>query len=243
MSVMTEVKEKIDQFPKCKLFTVRDFYPLNVESAQALTKSLSRLVKTGEIKRFSKGRYYIPKITRFGERGPSEEEILESFTRSNGNIVAYKSGITAYYEMGLTTQIPNVIILASTQSKRKSLPTQYLRCKTVRAYANPEEAGNITLLQILDAVRDFKKIPDTSPNDVIKRLRTIIKKNVKEKDFDKLMTLVVNYPPYTRAVLGAILDSLEINTNNLKSTINVQTKFKLKISNTTLPNKKDWNII
>ena len=240
MSVMKQVAEKINQLPSGTLVTFGDFHPLDVDSSQALSKSLSRLAKKGEIKRLSKGRYYKPKKNRFGEGKPGEAAIIESFTKNKGRIFAYKTGLAAYYEMGLTTQIPNEIVLASTQSRRKLSSIKSIYIRTVKASVKPE-TWNIKLLQLLDALRDFKRIPATTPDESIRQLIVLLAKLQKE-DIQKLIELSENYSAATRAALGAMLDSLGINTDTIKKGLNSLTKYNLGISLNVLPNKKYWNI-
>lgn len=240
MSIMKQVVKKINQLPSGTLVTLGDFHPLDVNSSQALSKSLSRLAKEGEIKRLSKGRYYKPKKTRFGEGGPGEAAIIDCYTKNKGKLFAYKTGLAAYYEMGLTTQIPNEIVLASTQSRRKLTPIRSVRIRTVKASVRPE-AWNIKLLQLLDAIRDFKKIPATTPDESIRRLIVLLAK-LQTEDLRNLIGLSENYSPATRAALGAMLDSFGINTETIKKSLNGLTKYNLGISDKVLPNKKNWNI-
>ena len=240
MSVMKIVTKKINQLPSGTLVTFGDFHPLDVNSSQALSKALSRLAKEGEIKRLSKGRYYKPKRNRFGEGQPGEAAIIESYTKNKGKIFAYKTGLAAYYEMGLTTQIPNEIVLATTQSRRKLTPIKSVRIRTVKASVKPE-SWNIKLLQLLDAIRDFKRITATTPDESIRRLIVLLAKLQKE-DLENLIDLSENYSAATRAALGAMLDYLGINTDTIKKSLNSITKYNLGISYKVLPNKKYWNI-
>ena len=102
---------------------------------------------------------------------------------------------------------------------------------------------DIYLAQILDALKDIKKIPATTPENAFIYLRNIIKKEDKNNQL-KLANYALNYTPRTRALLGAILKEIGLYKEAfmLKETLNSLTKYKIEISNTTLPSKKYWNI-
>ena len=58
------------------------------------------------------------------------------------------------------------------------------------------------------------------------------------------MKYVQDYPPRTRALLGALLESInwKEDLSKLKESINSLTTFKLGITIEILPNSKDWFI-
>jgi hypothetical protein len=62
-------------------------------------------------------------------------------------------------------------------SKRKDVPKKY-----------------VVLLQILDALKDIKKIPDTTPDEVITTIKEFIKSLEKQKQ-KKLVAYALAYPP------------------------------------------------
>lgn len=73
---------------------------------------------------------------------------------------------------------------------------------------------NIYYLQLLDSLKNLKLIPDTTNQDAIKRMKSLI------KDLDKsaknlLITLSLKYSPATRALLGSILEDLNFDTSEL----------------------------
>ena len=67
------IKKKISEFEMGKVFKLEDLGLLHTEH-QAAVMTLRRLVEKGEIERLSPGLYYKPKITRFGEVGPTMDE-------------------------------------------------------------------------------------------------------------------------------------------------------------------------
>src|SRR5690606_21222024 len=101
----------------------------------------------------------------------------------------------------------------------------------------------IPLLQLLDAIRYIKKIPDTNIVSACKRFLAIIKK-LSEKDKNTLVRLALKYPPATRALLGTLLETTEnvTLTEPLRKSLNPITVYKLSGVNKVLPIAEKWNI-
>ena len=70
MKVSQAVRQKIKEIGPGQIFGLQDFEQLG--NSQAVVLELSRLSKKGEIQRLTKGKYYVPKSTRFGKIGPDE---------------------------------------------------------------------------------------------------------------------------------------------------------------------------
>jgi hypothetical protein len=99
-------------------------------------------------------------------------------------------------------------------------------------------------LQLLDAIRYIKKIPDTSIEASCKRFLAIIK-TLNEKEIKTLVRLALKYPPATRALLGALLEQLQKDkiTESLFKSLNPITKYKLPGAAKAISNTEKWNII
>ena len=100
---------------------------------------------------------------------------------------------------------------------------------------------NIPYLQLLDILRFIKNIPDTTPEKVIVRLIEIFK-DFEEKDFKIMIRLSMKYPASTRAILGAILEKMNIDTDDLKTSLNPISTYEIQGIENILPNAKNWNI-
>ena len=103
---------------------------------------------------------------------------------------------------------------------------------------------DIYLLQILDAIKDIKKIPATTPSQSFVYLKNLIEKESSENQI-KLTKYAKKYTPRTKALLGAILKELGNNecAYELKDSLNALTTFKLDISSEIIKDKKYWNIV
>ena len=101
----------------------------------------------------------------------------------------------------------------------------------------------IPLLQILDSIKYFNKIPDSNPSFVINRFKTLLS-NLSDIQLKRLVNLLMNYPAKTRALTGALLDETGQNDylGKIKSTLNPITIYKLGFIKEVLPTVEKWNI-
>lgn len=236
---MNQIRKKISNIPEGKIFTYKDF---GTTPTYALTKALSRLVKEGKIKRILNGSFYKPKKTVFGELSPGEEEIFQMILLKDTKSKGYITGLSIYNKLGLTTQVSNEIVISySIAKKPKTIGT--LKVRFVKGIT-PRSKQDIEKLQILDAIRDFKNIPDRNNLRFIKIISTKIN-TFSESDLERMFILSKKYNASTRALFGAILElnNFFFYSKKLKDSLNVLTKYKLNISSDSLPNKKTWNIV
>ena len=100
------------------------------------------------------------------------------------------------------------------------------------------------MLQILDAIRHIKKIPDATLESSCKRLLAILKE-LSEKEKGTIVRLALKYPPATKALLGALLDELQQMsiTAQLYKTLNPITKYKLAGAGNVLNTTEKWSIV
>lgn len=230
----------IDRFPKGYVFTFVDF-KTEVSQKQALIKALNRMASSGKIAKLSKGKYYKPETTSFGDLLPNQKQIVKDLLEEKGKINGYLTGYSIYNQLGLTTQVSNTIQIGRNEIrpsfKRDQYTIAFIKQKNI---ITPE---NIPLLQILDAVRYIKKIPDTTSSNSCIRFIAILKK-LKEKDLLLIMRLANKYPPAARALLGAMLDELEATkTEALYNSLNSISKYKIAGVSSVLSNAEKWNII
>jgi hypothetical protein len=99
---------RIERFPKGYVFTCADFIT-EVNSKEAIIKSLNRMAATGKIMKLSKGKFYKPELTPFGELPPDQYQVVKDLLERNRKIIGYITGLGVYSQLGLTTQISNVI--------------------------------------------------------------------------------------------------------------------------------------
>ena len=240
MNLAEKIRNKINKLGKGKTFGYAD---LGIAKKDYLTaaKVMERLQKKGVIKKNSKGVFYKPKQTIFGELKPDYREQLNRYLFKNGKRIAYETGFSLYNRLGLTTQVPFRIKIAS-RGNRISINRGYLKANAVKSYAEVTDK-NYELLGFLDAIKDIKKIPDSNVSNSVKILSSKIKK-LDDRKKRELVKYALLYPPRVRALLGAILENLnrKISNTKLKESLNPLTKFKLGLKKTDLPTVNNWNI-
>lgn len=240
MKVAEQIRDKLKDMPKSQPFGYADLdiAPSDFFSA---AKALERLQKKGTIKKVSKGLFYIPRKTIFGELGPDSNGILERYLFEDGKRVAYETGFSLYNRLGLTTQMAFKIKIATKKNPIK-INQGLLQVSSVKSYVEVTEQ-NYQLLGYLDALKDIKKIPDCSVLQAVRRMSILIKA-LSTKEQKELIEYALSYPARTRALLGAILENLNlrISLDELKNSLNPLTRVNLSIKEIDLPTIKNWNI-
>ena len=231
---------KIDRLPNAYIFTYEDFID-EVKQRESIIKALNRMAASGKISKLAKGKYYKPEKTVFGDLQPNQRQIVKDLLEDDGNVIAYLTGYSIYSQLGLSTQISNTIQIGKNDVrpafKRDRYTISFIRQK------NTVTKDTIPLLQILDAIRYIKKIPDTGIAVACKRFVAILK-DLSEKDKNTLVRLAQKYPPSTRALLGAILEETgnKLFSESLQKSLNPITKYKLSGANKALSATEKWNI-
>lgn len=240
MVITREVRKLIENLQPDYVFTYQDLN-LPTEWSESVIKILNHLVSEGVIAKISKGRFYKPKRSIFGTLQPKQEEIVKDLLEKDGEVIGYMTGYSVFNRLGLTTQVPNVIQIGA--NVRKNKKQRGLFTISFVLQCNPITKENILLLQLLDAIRFIKEIPDTTINQSCRRIISIIRE-MDEQETDKLIILAEKYPPMVRAMLGAITESI-YGANKaipLWNTLNPLTSYKIGIDEQVLPEIKKWRI-
>lgn len=240
MKASEYIVSSIDRLPKGYVFTYADFIT-EANSREAIIKALNRMTVAGKIAKLAKGKYYKPETTAFGKLQPSQAQIVKDLLESDGKIIGYLTGYSIYNQLGLTTQVSNTIQIGRNEIrplfKRERYTLSFVKQKNIIT------KDNIPLLQILDSIRFIKKIPDANPLTACKRLLAIID-DLSKADKTTLVRLAQKYPPATRALLGALLETKKNGslTEPLKQSLNPITVYKLRGVDKILPTAPKWNI-
>lgn len=235
MSIAEKTRKFISKQEYGQIFVYDD---IPIANRNAVAIELTRLAKSGKVKKVSKGKFYKPKQRTFGEIGPSSSDKIEHIVKSS---FKYETGNNIYRKLGLTTQVSKTIVIAHNSYYRR-IQLDNINIKLVPTRVEVP-LDDVYLLQILDAIKDLKIIPSTSPSEAYGNIKTIISELDKDNKF-KLLDYVYYYPPFVKAILGSILSQMGMkkDTKDLKSSLNYLSKYKLNIADELIPNKKDWNI-
>lgn len=238
MKSIEVILQKIEGIGTGIIFGYSDLnLPADVQSAALMT--LSRLVADGTLRKVGKGKFYKPVISRLGEMPPMIEELTKDLLFKDGKRIGYITGIPAFSQMELTTQISSKIVIGAAQYRRPLKRAGYEISFMVQ---NNEITDNsIPLLRMLDALKYLKSIPAALPDEIISNIQGQIKIMSEDKRND-LISYAKKYPPSVRALLGAILDNFGFYCKELKESLNPFSKYSVGISENMLPTKSNWNI-
>ncbi|GAB4127872.1 MAG: DUF6088 family protein [Ignavibacteriales bacterium] len=240
MKITEFIKSTIARMPKGYIFTYADFIS-DVNNKEAIIKALNRMAASGKIAKFSKGKFYKPEKSAFGELQPNRYQLVKDLLEENGKITGYLTGYSIYNQFGLTTQVSNIIQIGKTTVrpafKRGGYKISFVLQKNIIT------KDNIPLLQILDTIRYIKKIPDTTITAACKRLIEIIK-DLSVEEINTLVRLALKYPPSTRALVCAILEEIgkDSFTQPLSDSLNPITTYKFPGVDKVLTSADKWNI-
>jgi hypothetical protein len=241
MKVTDNIALYIDRLPNGYVFTYSDIC-VKVNQKEAVIKALNRMVKSGKISKLSKGKFYKPENTPFGSLQPNREQVVKDLLEDDGKIVGYITGFSIFNQLGLTTQVSNTIQIGKNQIRPNFRRERYTI--SVIKQKNTITKENIPILQILDAIRYIKKIPDATVEASCNRFLAILQ-SLSEKETNLLVRLALKYPSATKALTGALLEQLQHNslTEPLFKSLNPITKYKLAGAEKVLSSSKKWYIV
>ena len=199
------------------------------------------MVASGRISKLAKGRYYKSVTNAFGDMLPDQYQVVKDLLEKDGKLIGYITGYGIYNQLGLTTQVSNMIQIGRNETRpplqRGMYSISFIKQK------NTITNENIPLLQILDTINYIRIIPDTTVADSCIRLIAIIK-TLPPENQSLLIKLALKYTPATRALLGVLLEESKVfaDTEILKMSLNPITTYKLIGVEKVLPNAMYWNI-
>lgn len=241
MCLAIKIRNRISELAEGVTFRYADL-GIDKTEYQSAAKVLERMQTKDLIRKTTKGVFYKPKQSVFGEIAPNYGDQLRQYLLEKGKRIGYETGVSLYNKMGLTTQMAYQIKIAS-RSKRIFINRGALKATAVKSYAEVTD-DNFELLGLLDAIKDIKAIPDCSITKAVAIISSKIQ-SLSDSQLDELIKYALLYPSRVRALLGAILEKSKScsKTVALKDSLNPLTKIKLGISDNDLPAIKNWNII
>ena len=144
-----------------------------------LRRMFKDLCDSGNIPRFDRWVYYIPKHSRLKDGVPlgTDTVVRAKYVLRNGKIEGYYSGYTFANQLGITNQVPYVTEIvsnnASSRCKELNLKGRRVVLRKPRITITKE---NYRVLQLLDLVSNISQYADENIEDVSLRVRTYMKK-------------------------------------------------------------------
>lgn len=226
-SFKSNITSQIEAIPEGKIFTFSNLaFPTDKFSNVAVI--LSNLTKGKKLIRIEKGAYYRPKQSSLGLGilPVYQDEQLNYLTRK---LDGYLTGAYIYNKMSLTEQAPSVITIASRHPVR-AFRFKNLSVECVKAYVDtPNNEDMLHLIRILDAIKDLKYIPGTSPQLAYDKIVALHISQLSLSNLKKLISFAMDYPPRVRKVLSDMLEKANHSElrKQLTSTISPNTRFDL----------------
>lgn len=163
---------------------------------------LNRMNKEKIIKTAYKGIYYIPKKNIFGEMLLGDRNIIKYkyIMDKNGNIKGYITGALLFNKAHLTTQVPNVIDIATNECKNFNKYENKNLNVIIRKPKIKINNENYKYLQLFDLIenKDHVDIENDNPDEMIYNFITENK-----LDFEKIIKYAMDTK--NRKVINKIL--------------------------------------
>ena len=220
---MTLKNTILNSFKPGQIFSLQDLNIAQDKKASACV-TLSNMVTSHQLCRLAQNAYYLPeKSVIFGTLPPSEAQVIDFICRKTNG---YVSGITAYNGMGLTEQVPNIIVIATKNKTQKYQSLIGSKIQLKKAYSSARDK-NIQLLQILDAITEIKEIPANTISDSVEKISRIIN-GLDSQNRIALTDYSKEYPPRTRYILSKIFEKqgCQHEAKQLAATLNNTTRFQ-----------------
>jgi len=204
MKITEYIRSKVEVMPHNYIFTSKDFVT-DQHKMESIIRTLNRMALWCEIIKVAKGKYCLPPSKTPVDSYPFKAELVQDLLQDGDQIKGYLTGLTAYKMLGLTTKEDYEIHIGCNGHREEMQIGQY----TIHfaRQRNIITLQNIRLLQILDAMRHIKRIPDTTVLLSCEHLLRIIK-SLRRSEVEMLVRLSKKYLPATRALLGAMLETL-----------------------------------
>ena len=201
----------------------------------AVAQALSRMTRSGQIERLSKGTYYRSRHTRLGKSRPNPVAIRQLASR---RMSIFASGVAAANLLGFTTQNPPRGELATSGL---SLPRKLVGADIIIHTRRPEAWSNLspTDAALLDFLRRGGRTSELSPDVTIRR---VVKLLSEPGRFERLLKVAGTEPPRVRAILGALgelLKGRDRQISRLRASLNPLSRFDFGIL-AGLPNATSW---
>lgn len=163
---------------------------------------LNRMNKEKIIKTAYKGIYYVPKKNIFGEMLLGDRNIIKYkyIMDKNGNIKGYITGALLFNKAHLTTQVPNVIDIATNECKNFNKYENKNLNVIIRKPKIKINNENYKYLQLFDLIenKDHVDIENDNPDEIIYNFITENK-----LDFEKIIKYAMDTK--NRKVINKIL--------------------------------------
>lgn len=170
---MSLYQQLLDEFGYNEPFFTEEITYENYSRAW-LYKELAKLCDDGAIVRFEKGVYYIPTQTIFGASTINPKKVIEKrYIRGAGRVYGYYGGQILMNQLGLSTQMPNVLEVYTNNEASKvrdvDIGRQKVRLRSSRVDVTENNAAVLSFLELMNTL---------SANDLDDAAKAIVTKYI-----------------------------------------------------------------
>ena len=211
------------------------------KAALATSVAMKRIMDSSmvsDVRCYQKGIYYRTAMTPFGEMGINREKLIAKkyLLPDKG----YVTGWHLLYQMGLTTQITQELLIGTNKYRRPLMRNGYKVRFLKQDNVITEE--NVELLRLLDAIRLIREIPAVTPDEACKTLMGLIQMLTDERR-SEMALLALKYTNYVRALVGAMFEQIGVAAPMLRGSLNWTSSYEIPVSERALPTKRNWRIV
>ena len=169
-----------------KQYVINKYKKNEINNSKNINVIINRMCKNDNLKQFYKGIYYKPVKNIFGEMPLDKNKVIirKYIKDKNGNIKGYITGAKLFNQLGLTTQVSNIINIVTNECKNYN---EYKNEKLGVIIKQPKikiNNDNYKYLQLFDIInnKDQINIEVDNEDDII---YNFIEEN--KLDFEKII--------------------------------------------------------
>ncbi len=167
----------------------------------SVDRALAQLDRDGEVRRVRRGLYWRGRQTPFGMSGPSSVDLVSAVVGVKG---VGPAGLSAANDLGLTTQVPGVDVVAV--PKRAPRPVPRVRFVDRAARSGRVTAGvGPTEVALLEVLGDWDRLVELDDDTARQRVVELVTSGA--VNVNKLVRAAPQEPPAVRVRLRALLDA------------------------------------
>ena len=214
------IENKIQQIPCNELIISSELYKEfnNKVSEQAFYKTLERLSKSENLIHLTKGVYYRPKTTRFGNIPITEKEIASHYIRNQKGLLI---GYQMYNEKGITTQVGKKVEVLSTILEEDVKNIHNVSVNRIEVELDEQ---TIPVIETLEILQEYNKIEDINKRALVMYMEKFSK--IYSEQAIKRVLSKRKYKKSTIAFMQAFLKYFQIE-NSLEDYLSPLSTYKI----------------
>lgn len=179
-------------------------------SADAVAQALSRLTRTGELRRVRRGLYWRGAPTRLGMAPPPSRRLADEVVGGPGTGPA---GWSAALALGLSTQVPRrETIAVPGRAPRSPRAVRFVsRAASTKRRDERLRPAEVALLEVL---RDWDTLVELPTREATKRIGRVIESGAVR--VDRLVRASATEPPRVRERLRRLLGALDLSADAVR---------------------------